>query len=278
MSGDTADPDGDGIANLMEYALNLDPKVPATAGLPTVGQTTVGGSQYLTLTYTSVIAATGITYVPQVSGDLRTWNSGTGYTVAVSTTNNADNVTQTIVVPGCGGDERGRQQVHALARKPAMKVWIVFALVSMVFAGFTSVIAKLGLSGISGDLGLAVRTVFVFVFVLGTAGVHGAGARVADANPGELVVAGAVRRDHVAVVDFLLPRTQGGRGGDGGAHRQGERRGRIGAGGGLVQGTDHVADRGRGVPDLGRRVCDRAEVSIRGPAGAAPLDYDVTLA
>ena len=50
-----------------------------------------------------------------------------------------------------------------------MKVWIVFALVSMVFAGFTSVIAKLGLTGISGDLGLAVRTVFVFVFVLGTA-------------------------------------------------------------------------------------------------------------
>jgi transporter family protein len=36
----------------------------------------------------------------------------------------------------------------------------------MAFAGFTSVIAKLGLSGISGDLGLAVRTCFVFVFVL----------------------------------------------------------------------------------------------------------------
>ena len=49
-----------------------------------------------------------------------------------------------------------------------MKLWIVFAIVSMVFAGFTSVIAKLGLTGISGDLGLAVRTVLVFVFVLGT--------------------------------------------------------------------------------------------------------------
>ena len=39
----------------------------------------------------------------------------------------------------------------------------------MVFAGFTSVIAKLGLSGISGELGLAVRTIFVFVLVLGFA-------------------------------------------------------------------------------------------------------------
>lgn len=36
----------------------------------------------------------------------------------------------------------------------------------MVFAGFTSVIAKLGLSGISGELGLSVRTCFVFVFIL----------------------------------------------------------------------------------------------------------------
>ena len=36
----------------------------------------------------------------------------------------------------------------------------------MVFAGFTSVIAKLGLAGISGELGLAVRTCFVFLFVV----------------------------------------------------------------------------------------------------------------
>lgn len=47
-----------------------------------------------------------------------------------------------------------------------MKPWILYAVVSMVFAGFTSVIAKIGLSGISSELGLAVRTCFVFVFVL----------------------------------------------------------------------------------------------------------------
>lgn len=47
-----------------------------------------------------------------------------------------------------------------------MKTWILYALISMVFAGFTSVIAKLGLSGISGELGLAIRTCFVFVFVV----------------------------------------------------------------------------------------------------------------
>lgn len=47
-----------------------------------------------------------------------------------------------------------------------MERWVVYALISMLFAGFTSVIAKHGLSGISGELGLAVRTCFVFALVL----------------------------------------------------------------------------------------------------------------
>lgn len=36
----------------------------------------------------------------------------------------------------------------------------------MLFAGFTSVVAKQGLAGISGELGLTVRTGFVSLFVL----------------------------------------------------------------------------------------------------------------
>jgi bacterial/archaeal transporter family protein len=46
-----------------------------------------------------------------------------------------------------------------------MERWIIYAFVSMFFAGFTSVVAKQGLVGISGELGLTVRTVFVFLFV-----------------------------------------------------------------------------------------------------------------
>ncbi len=98
VSGDLADPDGDGITNLMEYALNLDPKQAQVSGLPTVGKTTVSGNQYLTLTYTQRTDTTGITYLPQASGDLATWNAGTGYTVPVSSTANADGATQTVVV------------------------------------------------------------------------------------------------------------------------------------------------------------------------------------
>ncbi len=52
-----------------------------------------------------------------------------------------------------------------------MERWVAYALISMAFAGFTSVIAKQGLAGISGELGLAVRTCFVALFVLGFAAV-----------------------------------------------------------------------------------------------------------
>ncbi len=47
-----------------------------------------------------------------------------------------------------------------------MDRWVAFAFLSMAFAGFTAVVAKLGLVGISAELGLAVRTCFVFAFVL----------------------------------------------------------------------------------------------------------------
>lgn len=47
-----------------------------------------------------------------------------------------------------------------------MKNWIVYSIISMCFAGVTSVIAKFGMKNISSDLGLAVRTCVVFVFVI----------------------------------------------------------------------------------------------------------------
>ncbi len=46
-----------------------------------------------------------------------------------------------------------------------MKQYQIFAIISMIFAGLTSVIAKAGLKNVSGDTGLAVRTSFVFVLI-----------------------------------------------------------------------------------------------------------------
>ena len=47
-----------------------------------------------------------------------------------------------------------------------MPTWVLYAFASMVFAGLTAVIAKPGLAGISADLGLALRTAFMFAFVM----------------------------------------------------------------------------------------------------------------
>ena len=47
-----------------------------------------------------------------------------------------------------------------------MERWVLYAIISACFAGLTSVVAKQGLAGISAELGLTVRTIFVCVFVL----------------------------------------------------------------------------------------------------------------
>ncbi len=46
-----------------------------------------------------------------------------------------------------------------------MERWIIYAIISMVFAGFTSVIAKYGMKNVAGDTALAIRTSVVFVLI-----------------------------------------------------------------------------------------------------------------
>lgn len=47
-----------------------------------------------------------------------------------------------------------------------MERWKLYAIAAAVFAGLTSVVAKAGLKTLSADIGLAVRTAFVFGFIL----------------------------------------------------------------------------------------------------------------
>ncbi len=47
-----------------------------------------------------------------------------------------------------------------------MQRWVLHAILSACFAGFTAVIAKKGLIGISSELGLTIRTLFVCIFVI----------------------------------------------------------------------------------------------------------------
>jgi hypothetical protein len=97
ISGDTADPDGDGIPNLAEYAFNTNPKVAELSGLPVMGISFVGGSDYLTISYEQALFNTDITCTVEVSGNLTTWSSGSGFTVPVSVVDHG-NGTETITV------------------------------------------------------------------------------------------------------------------------------------------------------------------------------------
>ena len=98
ISGANACPAGDGIANLLKYALGLSPKVPGAGGLPTVSTVTISGQNYLLLTYTRALAAVDVTGTVEASGDLATWSSGSGSTTPVTVVNNPDGKTQTVTV------------------------------------------------------------------------------------------------------------------------------------------------------------------------------------
>ena len=46
-----------------------------------------------------------------------------------------------------------------------METWVFYAIISMIFAGLTSVLAKYGLQNINADLGLGIRTTTIFVLI-----------------------------------------------------------------------------------------------------------------
>ena len=70
ISGPAADPDGDALPNLLEYAMGLEPKT-ANPGLPNFS--TQDG--FFTSTFTRLKAATDVTLVLEGSADLANWNS-----------------------------------------------------------------------------------------------------------------------------------------------------------------------------------------------------------
>jgi bacterial/archaeal transporter family protein len=47
-----------------------------------------------------------------------------------------------------------------------MQTWVFYAILSMVFAGVTSILAKYGLQNVSADFGLGVRTAIIFVLIM----------------------------------------------------------------------------------------------------------------
>ena len=46
-----------------------------------------------------------------------------------------------------------------------MQTWMLYAILSMFFAGITAVLAKYGLQNVSADFGLAIRTTIIFIII-----------------------------------------------------------------------------------------------------------------
>ena len=83
------DDDGDGISNLMEFALLGAPLIPDPSILPTVSIL----DEFLTLTFDRPIAADGLTYIVEFSKDLQSWRDQSSLLLS-STPSAAGSLTQ----------------------------------------------------------------------------------------------------------------------------------------------------------------------------------------
>jgi hypothetical protein len=87
ISGETADPDGDHLANLIEYALGLHPKTPDVSPVNLLEP-----ANHLTLATAKYPDASGITWGAEVSADLTSWTPADIVTNDSSTFTARDNI------------------------------------------------------------------------------------------------------------------------------------------------------------------------------------------
>jgi hypothetical protein len=92
VAGDTSDPDGDGIANLFEYAFGLSPIAAVPTNLPTPIIASVGGTNYLEIRFSRDLRASDLQYTILSSADLANWVPGCIYSGSNTLTNTSMSV------------------------------------------------------------------------------------------------------------------------------------------------------------------------------------------
>lgn len=99
IAGPGADPEGDGLSNLLEYFVFLDPNEVYSTGLPFLVLLTdvISGELHLGLTYVENTSAVDVTATVQASIDLDLWEEGSAVLEEVSRIDNGDG-TATVTV------------------------------------------------------------------------------------------------------------------------------------------------------------------------------------
>jgi hypothetical protein len=96
VSGDSADPDGDAMKNLLEYALDLDPKSSnALSGFSALIEN-VSGTDALVVTHKRRKSPRDIDYILETSPDLASWNSGAAVVQEISATDDGNGTTEIV--------------------------------------------------------------------------------------------------------------------------------------------------------------------------------------
>jgi uncharacterized repeat protein (TIGR03803 family) len=124
LAGAAADEDGDGITDLLEYAMDTDPHVANTAPAVAQGNTLVShggpflqasgdGGSLVAYTRRKDRAAAGLTYTVQFSSDLANWTDSTAVPVVAAADATLEMVTVPMAASGTGQPQFFRLLVEA---------------------------------------------------------------------------------------------------------------------------------------------------------------------
>ncbi|WP_217494445.1 putative Ig domain-containing protein [Nibricoccus aquaticus] len=80
----SADPDGDGMGNLLEYAFDLSPSSPDTVAVTQVTVANVSGTKRMEISFIRPANRPDLVYTVEVSANMQTWTAGHAYGTSVS--------------------------------------------------------------------------------------------------------------------------------------------------------------------------------------------------
>jgi len=117
ISGANADPDGDGLPNLLEYALGDDPLTPDQNAIENLTMQTVDGTNYLYITHYKNHYANGISFNYEVSTNLSSWSSVTPEVLSATQIDLVRDLL-TVRTPASAPSEFVRFRIHRLGEVP----------------------------------------------------------------------------------------------------------------------------------------------------------------